>query len=606
MAKAVSIKNEDLKARSYVDRLILEKIIQLQSVVKVSDIADKLEHKGIGLATVRALLASDSHRFAYHERNWVPAARLEGTDKTVAEKLKLHLERLGGPMSVDLFVHEFEYSDFHPNNQLENIIIRLAMNNPHFILTDKNEIILSSWTFQAAAEPLERALTINEVSQEDFNQCSKTLSEINWRDADAIQKALRKCAPISAKTLGAVAWAALTPPELSGILIFDWREFGSKLFASEGYIFGTDGLFYPETEASNWIQSSIKIAEHAIPTIEIEDIVPVEIKPEDLEKMIGKIQSADSTITSTRLLEEFYEITPAVKTFREDIANLNQALTHDHRVVWVGGDRFKVQGTIPELIHQIPEPFYYHSSELQNEEGELIDFEINEEGISTSLRKLLLHPLAMDVLDEEKMAAPKTIPEQLRLVLRPIHRELGTFPLCQIPTGWLDSDPEIQEFIFIDPTGRELQVWANLQTRLMFNLLDWWYEQPTESGAVFTLTKTSKKNIFEFQWMDQPDPVVYITNQRMEQLREIQSQSENKSTFEILKEVLSHWPKGADFLTLFWEVNVVRKSKRALIASLLSSYLCFYQRSGSPVWHYDAKKVELGVDKTKKKFILKS
>jgi hypothetical protein len=41
------------------------------------------------------------------------------------------------------------------------------------------------------------------------------------------------------------------------------------------------------------------------------------------------------------------------------------------------------------------------------------------------------------------------------------------------------------------------------------------------------------------------------------------------------------------------------------VASLLSSYQCFYQRSGSPVWHYDPKKVDLGFDKTKKKFIKK-
>jgi hypothetical protein len=91
----------------------------------------------------------------------------------------------------------------------------------------------------------------------------------------------------------------------------------------------------------------------------------------------------------------------------------------------------------------------------------------------------------------------------------------------------------------------------------------------------------------------------------MEELRTIGAEADGKSTLDLLIEAMSHWPKGADYLTLLAEVNVVRRSSRRLIASLLSSYLCFYQRSGSPVWHFDAKKVEQGFDKTKKKFIKK-
>jgi hypothetical protein len=111
--------------------------------------------------------------------------------------------------------------------------------------------------------------------------------------------------------------------------------------------------------------------------------------------------------------------------------------------------------------------------------------------------------------------------------------------------------------------------------------------------------------VFEFAWDDQTDPVVYISSQRMEELRTLQERSDAMSTLEVLTEVMSHWPKGADFLTIHSEVNVVRRSTRRLIASLLSSFQCFYQRSGSPVWHYDAKKLDLGFDKAKKKFILK-
>jgi len=227
------------------------------------------------------------------------------------------------------------------------------------------------------------------------------------------------------------------------------------------------------------------------------------------------------------------------------------------------------------------------------------------EGLNSSLRKLLQHPLALDVEDEDIQPALKNQPDSIRLVMKSIHRELGTFPLAQLPTGWISDEPKVQETIFVDGSGKELQVWVNNETRLMYGLIDWWLDQPIESGAVFTLTRTPELNVFDFAYLDQPDPVVYISTQRMEELRTLGAEAEGKSTLDLLIEVMSHWPKGADYLTVLAEINVARRTSRRLVASLLSSYQCFYQRSGSPVWHFDSKKVEQGFDKSKKKFIKK-
>ncbi|MEZ0326081.1 MAG: hypothetical protein ACAH95_09255, partial [Fimbriimonas sp.] len=304
-------------------------------------------------------------------------------------------------------------------------------------------------------------------------------------------------------------------------------------------------------------------------------------------------------------LEEFYEITPVNKTFPDDMANIMDALKANDQIQWVGGDRFRKKGDFPDYITEVPEPFHFVETDLKNEEGDPIDIELTDEGLSSSLRKLIQHPLAQDVLDEEIPPTPKQMPESIRMVLKSIHRELGTFPMCQLPTGWLDLEPSTQELILIDPQGREAQIWVSHEARLMFGFLDWWYEQPVESGAVFTVTKTPKPNVLEFEWLDQPDPVVYISAPRMEELRRIGTEGEGKSTLDILIETMAHWPKGADYLTIHAELNVARRTTRRMVASLLSSYQCFYQRSGSPVWHFDAKKIDLGFDKTKRKFVRK-
>lgn len=587
------------------DRLILEKLTEMESAVKLGELADKLSHAGVGLATVRSLLASNADRFAYHERKWIPASRLAGTGRPFHEALKIILARFGGPMTVDLLVEEAARIRRQDPEQIRNHVERSVRSNSDLIVTPANSILLRDWGFVASDESVERALLLNNITLAEVEEIEAKLGDFDWRAEDAIATAVKKTAPVSLKALGAAAWRKLNSQDPRSIHLYDDREFLAAALIVKGYVYGADGRLHPEAEAKKWVATATRLADRLAPSVDVEDAVPIEVKAEDTARMVKRIAGTDETVTAIKLLEEFYEITPGTKTFPDDLANVAAALKADPSVQWVGGDRFRKANDVPEFIHSVPEPFQFVQTEFTDEEGELIDVELTDEGLSSSLRKLLAHPLAMDVLDEDIAPAPKTQPESLRLVLKSIHRELGTFPLAQIPTGWLDNEPTLQEAILIDPTGRELQVWINTEARLVYNLFDWWFEQPVESGAVFALTKTLRPNVFEFSWMDQPDPVVYISSQRMEELRTLGADFEGRSTLDLLIEVMGHWPKGADYLTILAEVNVARRSSRRLIASLLSSYQCFYQRSGSPVWHFDAKKVDQGFDKTKRKFIKK-
>lgn len=605
MAKTPTIKPEEMYARSYADRLILEKLTEMESAMKLSELAEKLSDAGLGLAAVRSLLASNPQRFAYHERRWIPAARLEAEGRPVTEAVRLLVDRFGGPMPFSLVLEEMSRSLHRDIEEIEEKIRRLVGTNRLFVVTNNDAVALSNWGFLADGEDLERAFALYGVNQADYDAASKKLTDIDWLADGAIEKALSLAAPVSAKALAAVAWSQLNPQDPKATLMFDGREFLAELLSIPGYVYGADGVVYPESETKKWLSAAVKVADKLAPTVDVEDAAPIDVKPTDVARMVDKIVKSEDSVTAIKLLEEFYEITPGNKTFPDDLDNLMVALKDQKEVWWVGGDRFRKRGNAPDYIEEVPEPFKYIQTEFKDEDGDPVDVELTDEGLSSTLRKLLVHPLAMDVLDEDIAPALKSQPEQLRLVLKSIHRELGTFPMAQIPTGWIDDQPEIQEFILVDSDARSIQVWINHKARLMYGFVDWWYEQSVESGAVFTLTKTHKPNVLEFAWDDQTDPVVYISSQRMEELRDIAARADEMSTLEILIEVMAHWPKGADFLTVLAEVNVVRRSTRRLVASLLSSYQCFYQRSGSPVWHFDAKKVELGFDKAKKKFIKK-
>ncbi|HJP84103.1 MAG TPA: hypothetical protein VJ835_11440 [Fimbriimonadaceae bacterium] len=605
MAKAAELKPEEKFARSYVDRLILEKLTEMEAAVKISELADKLSKEGIGLAAVRSLLASNPDVFAYSERRWIPASRLTGIGRPMNEQLAIVLHGFGGPMPLNLVVAELSRLRRADETEVEIQVQRVVSADPRFVLDSRNNLSLTKWGFVAGDEKIDRALDLNGVSRDAFDAASKKLDKVDWASDSAYAEALKIAAPISLKLLGAVAWSKLNPENPKSVHEFDPREEYAKAVTVDGYVFAPDGMIHAAEDTKKWVSTAIKLADKLAPTVELDDAAPIEVKSEDVDKLIKRILGSDASTTGTKLLEEVYEITPSNKTFPDDMSNLMGSLRADSRIQWVGGDRLRKAGDVPDFINEVPEPFKFVQSEIKDEDGELVDVELTDDGLSSSLRKLLSHPLATDVLDEDILPAPKSMPESVRLVLKSIHRELGTFPLCQLPTNWLDAEPAIQELIFIDQNGKELQVWVNQDARLMFGLIEWWFDQPIESGAVFTLTKTPRPNVLEFAWMDQPDPVVYISTQRMEELRQIGARTENMSTLDILVEVMAHWPKGADYLTILAEVNVVRRSSRRLVASLLSSYQCFYQRSGSPVWHYDAKKLDQGFDKTKRKFVKK-
>lgn len=603
MAKTITLKPEEQNARSYADRLILEKLFELESAIKLGELAEKLSAQGLGLAAVRSLLASNPERFVYHDRRWIPAARVEAEGRPLAEVLRLTLERFGGPMPVAHVLAEATRVLGQSEKLSENVLRTLEL-DPVFVVAG-DLAALSEWAFLATDETVERALDLNGVSIEDVEAARKKVGKIDWRSSEAVAEALPKAAPVNAKVLGAVAWMELNPQDVTAVLLYDGRALFAQMITMPGFVYAADGTLHPEADSKKWLVEAAKVAEKIAPTVDVEDAAPIDVKADDVKKMVAKIVASDATMTATKLLEDMYEITPSNKTFEDDLANVVDALRSDPKVWWVGEDRFRKPNSAPDYIYSVPELFEFKQTDFKDEDGELIDAELTDDGLSSTLRKLLAHPLATDVLDEDLLQPLREPPKSIRLVLKSIHRELGTFPMCQIPNGFLSPEPSVQELIFVDPSGRELQVWANHEARLLYNLIDWWYEQPVESGAVFSLAKSSRPNVFEFNWDDQTDPVIYISTQRMEELRELQSRAEGLSTLDILIEVMGHWPKGADFLTLLAEVNVVRRSTRRLVASLLSSYQCFYQRSGSPVWHFDNKKVELGFDKTKKKFIKK-
>jgi len=97
-----------------------------------------------------------------------------------------------------------------------------------------------------------------------------------------------------------------------------------------------------------------------------------------------------------------------------------------------------------------------------------------------------------------------------------------------------------------------------------------------------------------------------ISDERLKALNKLRraAAKEQLSVLEIMQRVLAGCEKGLPFMTVWAEVNVIRRTTRRVVASNLASYHCFYQKpANSDMWVFDERKVTQGRKKTKRKFV---
>ncbi|MFN8139483.1 MAG: hypothetical protein U0R49_06775 [Fimbriimonadales bacterium] len=591
-------------ARAYADQIVLSGIARVASTLRLTELGNEVAPHGVGLTELRRLLTTNPNRFVYHDRRWLPKARVTAGKGPTSEFIRQTLFTYGVPMPLMEVAGELSSNYGRPKEYYEARIAEMVKNDPNLFVTSNDHVGLAEWLFVARLESDEAARYVNGLRDADVSANSQ-LDKLDFTDIETAAKNALKTTPLSPKVFSYYAWKNLTSSDPYSPSRYDAVAAFDAVFNSGGFIYGADGLLHPESEAPGWLKKALKDAEKLAPTVEMEESAPLQFGPAEVDEFVGKILASSHSVGVSEMLGEKYELSPADRTWTEDLGTAVNSLKTDDRVSWFGGDRFGKPDLAPEFVHTIPEFFNYSVSEFKDADGEAIDVEMSDDAFSSALRKEMSLPIAQDVLDEDPAPRQKKLPDQLRLVLKSHHREIGTFPLCQIPAGWLPDEPDVQEIVLLRDDGAKLFALVSHETGLIFGLIDWWFEQPIESGAAFSLEKTEYPSVYKFAWLEEADPLVFIDSERMNELRDLAARATDLSGYEILIEVLNKHSKGADFITILAEANVIRRLTRRQVASILSGYHCFYQRSGSPVWHYDQKKVDQGFDRAKRKFVRK-
>ena len=604
VAKTQEPLSEEQLAAQFAGSLIYKAMLEAGEPAKANDLARLAGRPDVDTKLARVVVATNSNMTAV-DRKWTLWTRYLDVRRTLDFNLLRILNTFGQPIRLPHLAQELQSVYGRPAVVYEEMLERLASDPTRYFSVGDDALAPAQWLLDTDAAIEEEVLFDNFLEDDDVFPLLDIAERagLSARSPESVVAFLHAAGrPVRNKALQFLAWRADKEA-------FDPVAFYRMVYATPGVYGLTDATWigpeFADRLASHFPVIAMQEVSDTIEATAQETAQPLVIGEAERDSLVQIILENEDYTRAARLLEDVFEVTPDYRTYVEDLHNVIEALAGDDRVVWLGSDRFRPQGSIPGYVFSVPGLLDIPETHFTDVEGNPVDQLLEDDGFDGGLEREVLNPLAQDVLDEEHVAAPDpNPPSNARAVIKYHHKQIGTLPLCQFASGFFPAEPAILETEFVLPGGQKAQVWINNETRLLYGLLDWFDSIPIDSGATFTLERQAPDR-YVITYNDESEPAMFISRNRVNELLALQERSETEdlANFDLVREIMEHYRKGIEYLTLLTEVNIVRRVTRRMVASILSEYHCFFQRGGA--WVYDAKKLSQGFDKSKRKYLLK-
>ena len=600
-------------------------LVRLGEPARISEVARETGEETVTPALARHIMATHPRRFVAVDRRWDITSRYLDKTRPLERILEELIAVYGAPLPTSEAAGELGQVTGRVRESFDDVAPRLLRGAPFFPVAGGLAYGLRSWLLDLTSEREDDLLFYNYLSADKLAPYTKTAKGLDWAgNPSGAARAIITVGgdvPVDNRVVQYFAWQALGG-DFDGAALYDAMATDRETFFAlpDHRWLLTETIpalrLLWQTQAAQAAEMVIEEPVAVAVSTEETPAKPLEVTSEDAEEITHFFDGLEDIVRVPDLLTQVFDIRSGSRTFADDTQTLSEYLRgKPGKFVWVGADRFRAPGTLPPYIGQIPESLTFPTlPRFETADGEILDQLLADEGFEEALQQEILDPVAQDVNDQE--AVSRTLwPEgagadasRLRMVLKMHHKEIGTFPLAQIPVGFFPTEPNIVELTLRDASGKASPIYIDYDVQLAYGLFDVYSEIAAESGAVVYLEKTDKSDEYKFVVENETDPGVFVSPARMEELLDFRTEVESGSaisTYDIVRRILEHYgsKKGCSFLALLTEVNVVRRTPRRLLASVLSSYTAFHPRAGR--WTFDSKKEPEGFDKSKTEFILK-
>lgn len=603
MATATETNVDESLAIHYVADLLYRALLDAGEPVKASEAAKLAGHPNVDLRLARVILTTQPNRFTSIDRKWTLWSRFADPNRAFERNLDEVMVSSGMPLPVAALARELGAIYQRSPEQYERLLSRSVTERSRYFPAGDDTYGLTRWLLDTEGQSEEDVLFDNYLKKPDVAKFDKQAAKLDPKKLDSIVSFLDAVGePVPNKALQFLAWKV--DPEK-----FDASNFFTSLRKDGRAVFLSSGQWIGPKQVEKLVKQFPALADREVDehgdNTKVEVAQPLVISDEEREQLIKNVAGNEETSRATELLETIFEVSPSDSTYAGDMETVLEALKNDERVVWIGADRFLPKGSIPEYVYTVPEILQIPVTHYTDPEGNELDLILEEDGFDGGLQREVLSLVAQDVMDEEPAYTPDADPPATaRCVLKFHHKEIGTFPLSALPPGFFPINAPILQVNLALPAGQKAELWVNNETRLVYGMLDWYHTLPVDSGVVFYLERQAPDK-YVLTYGEETEPTMFISRNRVNELMELgrRADSEELPTFDILREIMEHYRKGIEYITLLTEVNIARRTTRRMVASLLSGYHCYFQRGGA--WVFDAKKLSQGFDKSKRKYMKK-
>jgi hypothetical protein len=280
----------------------------------------------------------------------------------------------------------------------------------------------------------------------------------------------------------------------------------------------------------------------------------------------------------TRIAEQVLEVLPTDPDYEKSIRSLFALLVRDDRFVELGGQCWWLSNKTPAEVMEVPEPLLPPPPPPVPEDlAGQVDLVLPLEAIDDDLRRFVEDPNYEEV-SEQEVKVPEDLkpPKRLDIPVTYPHLQVGTLKIRRIDAPFFPSEPELQFLRVIDDEQNELGLWVNLSLGLCFGLSEWYQKRKVEVGGIVRLERM-KSGLVKLIWTNRYDRWIHIPRSRLEELKQYAAHETIRQAplITLVQSLLTQHPKGVHFLRLWSELNVLRRTTKIVLASILCAYPMF-------------------------------
>ncbi len=572
---------------------VREILLEKGKALPIKEVVPLLELKGFKLPRrlVRYLLSVGEEFSVYEGSIDIPYRKGEHRGRPLEGGIEMILRSIGKPIPLKILAQELAIIQRrHPDVYLESLPSLISSRNKkYFLLGDKAG--LRRWLLQVEGNAREEDVVFYNFSPEEIDELEELMTVSSLKGENPIEEVrelLKERGAVSHKVLSFLLWKAMGK--------VDSLQLMEDMFKDGGFLM---------------IREATWVSKEQIPSVvtllrEIE-IPPGAVEPEPFvfgkeeQEMFASYVESRGRISIKKAAQELFELEDV--DMRQVEETLTGFLKGIEGLLWLGGDKWIKLEKIPEEILIIPKEVEI-DWEFQYEDlsGEQLEVELSDEGLEDALPKLLKDPAIQDIGDEEDIDIPPP-GEELELVIPYHHFVAGTLPVRKWEKAFYPSEPPLQSLTFLYE-DEETELWYNQDLSLIFGLRELFDKMKLyPSGAIIKVRKESE-GVYRLIWEKETHPLLSIPQRRLNELLKLREELQEQPTVEVIQALLEYH-KRAHFFTILSEVNIIRRTPKRRIASVLSIFPCFYFRDKDEgVFYYDSAKRDEVMKRAKKKYII--